>query len=71
MRVANVSSLVQYPHAGSLFTLGSLFPLSYLLWCWHRAESSGTTELEQNGKCSPGFLFLQNSLIPNLLKGEP
>lgn len=27
----NVSSLVQYPQAVSLFTLGSLFPLSYLL----------------------------------------
>lgn len=67
----NVSSLVQYPQAVSLFTLGSLFPLSYLLWCWHRAEPRGTAELEQNCKCSPGFLFLQNSLTPNLLKGEP
>lgn len=65
------SSLVQYPQAISLFTLGSLFPLSYLLWCWHRAESSGTAELEQNSECSPGFLFLQNSPTPNLLKGEP
>lgn len=67
----NVSSSEQYPQAVGLFTLGSLFPLSYLLWCWHRAESSGTAELEQNSKCSPGFLFLQNSLTPNLLKGEP
>ena len=67
----NVSSIAQYPQAASSFTLGSPFPLSYLLWCWHRTESGGTAELEQTSKWSPGFLFLKKSPTPNLLKGEP